>query len=49
MLLDGEVFILEVHQVFTRILSGAAVVATGGSAPGSTIFTEVAVCTGGRF
>jgi hypothetical protein len=49
MLLDGEGFILQVQRVFTRIRSGVAVVATGGSAPGSTIYTEVAVCTGGGF
>jgi hypothetical protein len=49
MLLDGEGFILQEQQVFTRIRSGAAVVATGGGVPGSTICTEVAVCTGGGF
>jgi hypothetical protein len=49
MLLDGEGFILQVHRVFTRIRSGAAVVAIRGSALGSTISTEVAVCTGGGF
>jgi hypothetical protein len=49
MLLDGEGFILEVHRVFTRIRSGAAVVAIRGGALGSTISTEVAVCTGGGF
>jgi hypothetical protein len=48
-LLDGEGFILEVHQVFTRIRSGATAVASGGGALGSTIFTEVAVCTSGGF
>jgi hypothetical protein len=47
--LDGEGFILQVHRVFTRIHSLAAVVAIRGGAPGSTIYTEVAVCTGGRF
>jgi hypothetical protein len=47
MLLDGEGFILQVHRVFTRIRSGAAVVATRGGAPGSTIYTEVAVGTRG--
>jgi hypothetical protein len=45
-LLDGEGFILQVHQVFTRIRSGAAVLSICGGAPGSTIYTEVAVCTG---
>jgi hypothetical protein len=49
MLLDGEGFILQVQRVFTRIRPGAAAVATGGSVFGSTISTEVAVCTGGRF
>jgi hypothetical protein len=49
MLLDGEGFILQVQRVFTRIRSGAAAVATGGGALGSTIPTEVAVCTGSRF
>jgi hypothetical protein len=49
MLLEGEGFILQVHRVFTRIHSGAAVVAIHGSAPGSTIYTEVVVCTGGGF
>jgi hypothetical protein len=48
-LLDGEGFILQVHWVFTCIRSGAMAVATGGGALGSTIYTEVAVCTGGRF
>jgi hypothetical protein len=47
--LDGEGFILQVQRVFTRIRSGAAVVATGGDALGSPISTEVAVCTGGGF
>jgi hypothetical protein len=49
MLLDGEGFILQVHWVFTRIRWGAAVVAIGGGALGSTIFIEVAVGTGGGF
>jgi hypothetical protein len=48
-LLDGEGFILQEQRVFTRIRSGAVVVATGGDAPGSTIYTEVAMCTGGGF
>jgi hypothetical protein len=48
-LLDGEGFILQVHWIFTRIRSGAAVVAIRGSAPGSMIYTEVAMCTGGEF
>jgi hypothetical protein len=49
MLLDGEGFILQVQRVFIRIRSGAAAVATGGGALGSTIPTEVAVRTGGGF
>jgi hypothetical protein len=49
MLLDGEGFILQVQRVFTRIRSGAAAVATGGGARGSTISRKVAVCTGGGF
>jgi hypothetical protein len=49
MLLDGEGFILQVQRVFIRIRSGAAVVATGGVTLGSTISTEVAVCTGSGF
>jgi hypothetical protein len=48
-LLDGEGFILQVHRVFTRIRSGSAVVAIRGGAPGSMIYTKVAVCTGGGF
>jgi hypothetical protein len=48
-LLDGEGFILQVHRVFTCIRPGAAVVAIRGGAPGSTIYTEVEVCTGGGF
>jgi hypothetical protein len=49
MLLDGEGFILQVQWVFTRIRSGAVAVAIGGGAFGSTISTEVAVCTSGGF
>jgi hypothetical protein len=49
MLLDGEDFILQVQRVFTRIRSGAAAVATGSGALGSTIPSEVEVCTGGGF
>jgi hypothetical protein len=49
MLLDGEGFILQVQRVFTRIRSGAAAVATGGGAFGSTFLPEVSVCTGGGF
>jgi hypothetical protein len=35
MLLDGEDFILQVHRVFTRIRSGASLVASSGGARGS--------------
>jgi hypothetical protein len=49
MLLDGEGFILQMQRVFTRIRTGAAAVATGGGAHGSTISHEVAMCTGGGF
>jgi hypothetical protein len=34
MLLDGEDFILQVHRVFTRIRSGASLVASSGGARG---------------
>jgi hypothetical protein len=47
--LVDEGFILQVHWVFTRIRSGAMAVASGGGALGSTISTEVAVCTSGGF
>jgi hypothetical protein len=40
---DGEGFILQVHGVFTRIRSGATVVASYGSAIGSTILSAAAV------
>jgi hypothetical protein len=33
--LDGENFILQVHRVFTRICSGALLVASSGGAHGS--------------
>jgi hypothetical protein len=49
MLFDGEGFILQVHEVFTRIRSGVTAVSTGSSALGSTISSEVAVRTGGGF
>jgi hypothetical protein len=35
MLLDGEDFILQVHRIFTRIRSGASLVASSGSVRGS--------------
>jgi hypothetical protein len=42
--LDGDGFILQVHNVFTRILSGATPVALGGGALRST---ATAACVGG--
>jgi hypothetical protein len=45
--LDGEGFILQVHGVFTRIRSGATVVASYGGAPGSTLYSIAAVRTSG--
>jgi hypothetical protein len=47
MLFDGEGFILQMHRVFTRIRSGAMVVVSGGGALGSTLSSEVEVCTSG--
>jgi hypothetical protein len=47
-LFDGEGYILQVQQVFTRIRSGATVVAFGG-ALGSTLSSGVAVRTGRGF
>jgi hypothetical protein len=44
---DGEGFILQVQCVFTRIRSGATVVASYGGALGSTLPSTAAVCTGG--
>jgi hypothetical protein len=44
---DGDGFILQVHSVFTRIRSGAAVVASYGGATGSKIYSVAAVHTGG--
>jgi hypothetical protein len=41
--LDGEGFILQVHNVFTRIRSGATLAALGGDALGST---AAAACAG---
>jgi hypothetical protein len=46
---DGDGFILQVHGVFTRIRSGAAVVASYGGALGSALRSVAAVCTGGDF
>jgi hypothetical protein len=44
MVLDGDGFILQVHGVFTRIRSGATMVACSGGALRSTV---AAACTGG--
>jgi hypothetical protein len=46
---DGEGFILQVHDVFTRIRSGATAVAPYGGALGSTTLSTAAVRTGGDF
>jgi hypothetical protein len=43
--LDGDGFILQVHGVFTRICSGATVVASYGGALGSTLYSMAAVRT----
>jgi hypothetical protein len=43
---DGDDFILQVHGVFTRIRSGATVVASYGDAPGSKLYSAATVCTG---
>jgi hypothetical protein len=43
---DGDGFIFQVHGVFTCIRSGATVVASYGGAPGSKLYSAVAVCTG---
>jgi hypothetical protein len=48
-LFDSEVFILQVHWVFTRIRPGAMAVVSGSGALGSTLSSEVAVRTGGGF
>jgi hypothetical protein len=44
---DGDDFILQVHGVFMRIRSGAAVVASCGDAPGSKLYSAAAVHTSG--
>jgi hypothetical protein len=44
---DGDGFILQVHGVFTRIRSGATVVASYGCAIGSTLYSIAAVRTSG--
>jgi hypothetical protein len=43
---DGEGFILQVHDVFMRIRSGARVVVSGGGALGSTLPSTAAERTG---
>jgi hypothetical protein len=43
MLLEGEDFILQVHQVFTRIRSGASLVASSGGARGSADYGATVV------
>jgi hypothetical protein len=43
MLLDGEDFILQVHRVFTRIRSGASLVASNGGARGSADYDAAAM------
>jgi hypothetical protein len=43
---DEDGFILQVHGVFTRIRSGATVVASYGGALGSALYST-AVCTSG--
>jgi hypothetical protein len=46
---DGDGFILQVHGVFTRICSGATVVASYGGALGSALYSMEAVRTSGDF
>jgi hypothetical protein len=46
---DGDGFILQVHGVFTRVRSGATVVASYGGALGSALYSTATVCTGGDF
>jgi hypothetical protein len=41
--LDGEDFILQVHRVFTRIRSGALLVASSGGARGSADYNAAAL------
>jgi hypothetical protein len=43
MLLDGEAFILQVHRVFTRIRSGASLVASSGGTHGSADYGAAVV------
>jgi hypothetical protein len=44
---DGDGFILQVHGVFTRIRSGATVVASYGGALGFALYSTAAVCNSG--
>jgi hypothetical protein len=44
---DGEGFIIQVHDVFTRIRSGATMVASYGGALGSTLYSIAVVRTSG--
>jgi hypothetical protein len=44
---DGDSFILQVHGVFTRIHSGATVVASYGGALGSALYSMAVVRTSG--
>jgi hypothetical protein len=46
---DRDGFILQVHGVFTRIRSGATVVALYGGTLRSALHSTAAVCTGGDF
>jgi hypothetical protein len=46
---DGDGFILQVHGVFTRIRSGATVVALYDGALRSTLHSAAVVCTNGDF
>jgi hypothetical protein len=46
---NGDGFILQVHGVFTRIRSGATVVALYDGALRSTLHSAAAVCTDGDF
>jgi hypothetical protein len=44
---DGDGFILQVHGVFTRIRSRAAIVASYGGARGSKLYSAAVMHTGG--
>jgi hypothetical protein len=46
---NGDGFILQVHGVFTRIRSGAIVVALYSGALRSMLHSVAVVCTGGNF